>query len=540
MLYYTAMVSNATDNEETGARKGAAGDTRQMPVVEGPEEIVAGTKVIEPPKPEPPRTEPSKAKVASHAENGTVDGEVTQETVPMPVASWTGTQVQVAAPPEAPDKPPPWRWRRAPAGEATPVTRPVEVVDRPGLLTTELRRAMPAWALPLLSFQPFSVWLGARIGLTLLALLAGVMLPGIEPKGTANWYGNPGGPPLTGLVDRLAGVWTRWDGQWYLKIATEGYRPDDGSAAFFPLYPWIVRATGWLAGERFIWAGLLVSGLFFLVALMLLHRLVRLDFHPEDAHRTTFYLAAFPMAFFFWAVYSESLFLLLAVGTLLAARTQRWWLASIAISLAVWTRSFGILLLLPLAWELWRAYRPPMPTDPTAMPPARPRTYNLFSLVLPVLSLIGFMLFAALRFGDALAPLAAQTGWNRSFSWPWQTIVNGWNAATSMEFTYQVELQSWTYFASLVIALVLGVLALRWLRGSYSIYLWSGILFPLFSATPHNPLLSYPRFLIVLFPMFIVLALIGRNRYAHQLILWPSILLLALYTIRFVNWYWVA
>jgi hypothetical protein len=46
--------------------------------------------------------------------------------------------------------------------------------------------------------------------------------------------------------------------------------------------------------------------------------------------------------------------------------------------------------------------------------------------------------------------------------------------------------------------------------------------------------------LIVLFPMFIVLALIGRNRYAHQLILWPSILLLALFTIRFANWYWVA
>jgi len=79
-----------------------------------------------------------------------------------------------------------------------------------------------------------------------------------------------------------------------------------------------------------------------------------------------------------------------------------------------------------------------------------------------------------------------------------------------------------------------------WLRGSYTIYLWAGLLFPLFSGTRINPLLSYPRFLAVLFPMFIVLALMGRNRYAHQIITWVSLLLLALYTIRFANWYWVA
>ncbi len=467
------------------------------------------------------------------------DGEVPQETVPMPVASWTSAQAgALAVPDDAPTRPPP--LRKSPAGTKDSTTRQIEVVERPGLLTSELRRALPPWALPLLTFQPFSVWLGARIGLTLLALLAGVMLPGLAPKGTAMWYGSPGGPDLTAVVDRFAGVWTRWDGQWYLKIATEGYQPNDGTAAFFPLYPWILRATGWLAGERYIWAGILLSSLFFLAAMVLFHRLVRLDFHPKDAGRATLYMAAFPMAFFFWAVYSESLFLLLAVGTLLAARSHRWWLAALAISLAVWTRSSGLLLLLPLGWELWRAYHPPAPTDPHAMPPARPRTLNLFAPALPMLSLVGFLLFAAIRFGDALAPLEAQTGWNRHFSWPWQTVVEGFQAAAGMDFRFQPENQSWTYFAVLALALFLGALSLRWLRGSYSLYLWAGIIFPLFSATPHNPLLSYPRFFIVLFPAFITLALIGRNRYAHQIILWTSLLLLALFTIRFANWYWVA
>ena len=256
---------------------------------------------------------------------GQAQGGVPQETVPMPIPAWPAAETLPAN--EAPEKPP--SLRRRPDEPVIPNTndqRQPWLVQRTGVLTGELRRALPPWALPLLSSQPVSVWIGARIALTVLAFLAGVMIPGVLPKGTANWYGSPGGPFLTGFVDRIGGVWTRWDGQWYLKIATQGYAKDDGSAAFFPLYPWLVQVMGWLAQERYIWAGILVSSVFFLAALILLHRLVRLDFHPADAGRTVFYLAAFPMAFFFWAVYSESLFLFLAVGALLAARTQRWWL----------------------------------------------------------------------------------------------------------------------------------------------------------------------------------------------------------------------
>jgi hypothetical protein len=165
---------------------------------------------------------------------------------------------------------------------------------------------------------------------------------------------------------------------------------------------------------------------------------------------------------------------------------------------------------------------------------------SALSLTLPILALIGLLGWAAVTFGDPLAALNAQTGWNRRFSWPWETVANAVRVATEMPFQYQPENQSWTYLGALILALVVGVLSLRWLRGSYSVYLWAGILFPLFSATRLNPLLSYPRFLMVLFPAFMVLALAGRNRYIHQIITWASLLLLALYTIRFVNWYWVA
>lgn len=516
MLYYVDMSSDPNKARSRAQQAADERATRQIPVVKGPHSETNGA--------------------AQHTPESE-KGEVPQETVPMPIPAWPPPQPIVN---QAPDKPPPLRGERDRRPHVESTVRQPWLVQRTGVLTSELRRALPPWALPLLSSQPLTVWIGARIGMILLALLAGIMLPGMVPKGTANWYGSPGGPFLTGIVDRLGGVWTRWDGQWYLKIATQGYNRTDGSAAFFPLYPWTVQVFGWLAAERYIWAGIILSSFFFLAALFLLHRLVRLDFHPADAGRTTFYLAAFPMAFFFWAVYSESLFLFLVVWAILAARTQRWWWSALAISLAIWTRSTGLLLLLPLGWELWKAYHPDIPTEPTAMPPARPHRLAPFSLLLPAFSTFSLLIWAWITFGDPLASLGAQTGWNRHFSWPWQTVIDGVKEATQMPFTYQPENQSWTYLAALVFALVMGALAIRWLRPSYTLFLWAGILVPLFSATPHNPLLSYPRFVAVLFPAFICLSLIGRNRYAHQIILWCSLLLLALFTIRFANWFWVA
>lgn len=506
----------------------ADGNTQQIPLVEKP----APADKAKTPGSTPATTAVSSAVSDGHADG--TDADIHQETKPMPAVTWPPPVASHTY--EAPTRPPSLR-RREEMAQGKQATAPNV---RPGVLTQELRRALPAWALPLLTSQPLSVWLGARIGMTLLALLATMMIPGLTPAGTANWYGSPGGPELSPLINGIAGVWTRWDGQWYLKIATEGYRVDDGSAAFFPLYPWIVTVMGWLAGERFIWAGILLSSAFFLIALVLLHRLVRFDFHGEDAGRTVFYIAAFPMAFFFWAVYSESLFLMLSVAALLAMRAQRWWLAGAVIGLAIWTRTTGLLLLLPMAWELWRAYYPPMPKSGSALPPPRPSKFALASLILPFGSLLLFLLWSLVVFGNSLAPLSAQTEWNRSFSWPWQTLVGAWNAAINAGIDYQVEVQSWTYLGTLLLALVVGALAVRWLRPSYSIYLWAGIIFPLFTVTPLNPLLSFPRFFVVLFPAFIVLALIGRNRYAHQLITWVSLLLLGLYTIRFVNWYWVA
>src|ERR671928_1115840 len=160
----------------------------------------------------------------------------------------------------------------------------------------------------------------------------------------------PFGPTGNALVAPFA----RWDSVWYLAIANDGYPADDPRrAAFFPLYPLLVRAVAAVVRERIV-AGVVVSLACFAVALVLLHRLTALELGRAAADEAVWALALFPAAVFFSAVYSEALYLMLSVGCLYAARTGRWAWAGTLGALGAATRSAGVLLVVPLA-VMWLA-----------------------------------------------------------------------------------------------------------------------------------------------------------------------------------------
>src|SRR5215208_3536767 len=135
-------------------------------------------------------------------------------------------------------------------------------------------------------------------------------------------------PALThALADPLLTPLARWDSVWYLRITDSGYAGSTTRAAFFPLYPLLVRGVGTLVGGShgaLLVAAYLVSVTAFLAALVLLHRLTELELGRRLARPALLLLAVFPAAVYFGVPYSESLFLLLAVGTFYAARTGRW------------------------------------------------------------------------------------------------------------------------------------------------------------------------------------------------------------------------
>lgn len=353
-----------------------------------------------------------------------------------------------------------------------------------------------------------------------------------------------------------------WDGLWYRLIAIEGYDLHVAQAAFWPLFPWAMRALSDLTGMSTDVAGYLIANVSFFIALILLYRLVSLDFDERVARVTLWAIALFPTAFFFSAVYTESPFLMLLVGSLYAARRGSWWLAGVVGALAALTRSYGMFLVAPLGllfiqergFYLRRWI-------PTALAPALP-------LAGPAI----FSWHLDRVWNDPWAWKNVQEQWNRFSAMPWQTlryafsrspenirrrIANpdgadwSWLRTLREDFTWStIASQEWRDHVAnsdtleLVCTLLFFGLALigLWKLPLYmSVYLLPGLIVPLFQPSSVHVLMSMPRFGLTLFPLFVVLGVLlaGRNWIARPLAL-VSTALLVLLTIQFSTWYWVS
>jgi hypothetical protein len=384
------------------------------------------------------------------------------------------------------------------------------------------------------------VWVAGVVGVLVFGLSS--RASDFDPSGLTSPFGATG--------DVLAAPAARWDSVWYLAIAGGGY---DGGAreAFFPLYPLLVSIGGVFTGSPLI-AGALISTALLGVALVLLHRLVALDFGRDVARNAVLVTALFPMSFFFSAVYSESLFLALSVGAVLAARRERWAWAGALGALAASTRSAGVLLLVPLA--LLYLYG-------TARPSLRPRRLrpDVLWLALVPLGLVAYCAFLGATGHDTLAPFRAQEVWFRSFAGPFVGAWDGVHAGVQgmrqllsgsrspvyfpqaggdpfVAARHNVELLTWLV---LLVPALLGVL--RRLPAAYGAYVVAAVALPLSYPVAPQPLMSLPRFIAVLFPLAIWLALWMTGRvWRERLVLAGFAVALAVYTAIFATWHWVA
>ncbi len=440
--------------------------------------------------------------------------------------------------------------------DATVPDRPVGEVDAPN----EGAQTRPLWghAGSLLTRDavrfPLLIFLLSRTYVFLLGAIAMQIDKALPPVAALGYYM----PALSGPAQYLLQPWRNWDGHWFALIAQGGYF-ERATTAFFPLYPLLLRGGSQLLDGQIELAGVLISNLALLLALGLLYQLVQLDFPRAVAQRAILYLAIFPTAYYLGAVYSESLFLALSVGALYAARRDRWWLAGVLGFLAALTRSQGVLLLLPLVILFVRQQG------------WRPRRWraNPISIALVPAGLMVYMAYLRRQWNDPLVMISAQKGWDRYSANPIETLqagvasVNGcavrdWNAgvdfcwsdqllqhpglATIRDFNWRWALSESNVveLVSTLLLIVVGIAALRYLPLAYSAYLAAGIILPLWSPSMVHPLMSMHRFALTLFPVFIVLALLGRRRAAHAAIVVVSAALLAFFSIQFASWLWVA
>lgn len=350
------------------------------------------------------------------------------------------------------------------------------------------------------------VYLVVRVGLLALGLLVSGLLQHGPDVGAPGWPA----PPVGGWSSAVT-AWETGDALWYLRIASQGYATDDGSGAFFPLYPLLVRAVGELTGGRWLLAAYVVSNVALVAALVLLHRLTALEWSEAVARRAVVLLCVFPTGFFLLAPYTESLFLALALGCLYAARTRRWALAALLGCLAALTRSPGFLLALPLLVEAglqWRVSRS-----------RRELLAGVGAAAAPVAGLLGYLGYWQLHASDWRRPIDLQrSGWQKESALPWETLWEG--ARLAVQFP---GANPGGYFLvdALLVLLVLAcaVWCVVRLRATYWVWVWASVLMPLFLMWPGRPLLSLPRIYLVVFPVVWALAALGARFRAHDAVL---------------------
>ena len=326
-------------------------------------------------------------------------------------------------------------------------------------------------------------------------------------------------------------IFSRWDGRWFIYVARDGYsfvpgQTGESNASFAPLLPmlmWLGAHTiGWTDTQGLLAVGVVVSHVALLVAMIYLGVLVVRTFNDQSlAVRTLICLAVFPTSFFFSATYGEAVFLAPAVAAFVYAMEGRWWLAGLAGAVATLARTYGVLIVIPLAYEyLQRNHFRPGP--------------QIAWLGLIPLAVAAWMAYLWLQVGDPLAMIHAQALWHRYLMPPWGTLATFFSGKIDW-FTFKSNHSG----LDLGFAIGYGVLvALSWRFKRKSLPIYATLMYLPMICT--NLLSSVPRFGLELFPAFIVLGQLTAERWRFALYTFvggaTSIYLMA----RWALGYWVA
>ena len=403
-----------------------------------------------------------------------------------------------------------------------------------GQLTLRWRSRLAPWWRTMLAILP--VFLITRLVFLLLTYFGTVLF-------TVSNYSSQALPLST-----VWRGWYRWDVIRFQQIATQGYATFDNTA-FFPLYPWLERVLAALLhiSSAIFLAGMLISNVAFFGVLVVLFRLVETEFDHETAQRSTLYLAIFPTAMFFFAAYNESLFLLFLLLSFYALRQRAWWIAGICGGLAALTRSFGLLLLPVFLYEFVRQI---FPVLKVAWPAKEyKRCLVLLSGLLPSICIpcgLGiYALYLYYRYHDPLAFSHAETHWHLGPTFPWYAPIVALSAMLHFSpFTFStthnvIDLTALVLFATLLLLCFVG-------PERFYINQWSMLLFAIlalaipliYPGTAYNPLPSMERYVLELFPGFILLARLGRHPWFHQAYLLIALPMLAFFTLQFLTGHW--
>ena len=382
--------------------------------------------------------------------------------------------------------------------------------------TTRRQRAWAGWR------RPLTIGLGGAIGfrlvVTWIALVSGdgVNFPHVVARHPS---------ALTNILDQ-------WDGGYYLSIAAHGYPAHAAGAAqtadrafyaFGPLYSVLVRVAHDITGIGYVTSSELVSTGGLVVALAALWKLVDLEVGPRAADGACVMLLAWPSAFFLVSTYPESVTLAAATLAFLGVRRGHYVAAGLLAAAAAMGKYYLVLLVVPLAVEVWRAPRQRAEwragADLEWLSPLRVTAMRSAAVVGPtLLALVAWAAYEKAQFGEWLAFVHSQAQWHRHVSWPWTSIGHAVSDLVHWRLldTSTASVVELFDLVTVLLLAVAAVVAFIRIRPSYGVLL--GLAFCVF--TFQTILLSESREVLVLFPFFAVLGLwVARHPWRERALL---------------------
>lgn len=358
--------------------------------------------------------------------------------------------------------------------------------------------------------QILPIYIAAHLAVFLIDCLA-VLFTYTRPyQSFGSYYQQVATAPLFTLWK----AWNIWphDTPHYIEIAQHGY-DQPWLTVFFPLYPLLIRVASFFTGHNYLIAALLVANLAGFVMLAVFYQLVKEDFDHVLATRTVLYFSIFPSAFFFMAGYTETTFLCLVLLSFYQMRRGRWWLAGLFGFLAALTRNTGIVLLIPFCYEYVRQHQFRLKTW----------RFDALSVALIPSGLGVFMVYCYELLRDPLAFQHYEARWHHVLVAPWiglmgpiRMVLRFHSALSFASLRNDIEMGS-TFFI-LVLLILCCVGPWRFPRTHLAYILFAAVvwLIPLCSPlAPLNGVIPYQsltRYMLGVFPAFIVLASLGKYR----------------------------
>jgi hypothetical protein len=332
------------------------------------------------------------------------------------------------------------------------------------------------------------LFLGTRLGLLITGSLA---RPLLNPFSGYQWQRH-------GFL--LLDIWSQWDSDWYLRIASNWYpqlapsviQPNYNEWAFFPLYPVLMKGFGFIFGNYI--AGLIISNTFLIVAAIFLYKLIKLDEGEAFAKKTVKYMFLFPTAFILSGIFTESLMLALILICFYYARKEKWYVVGIAGFFLSLVKATGVLIFLPMVYEY-----------------AKSKSFNLKKITKESIFLFfipaGAFLWTSYNiiFTSSIAFFGAQKAWGRLFTSPLAVLADLVNPGVPLNMRFSLIF----IFVCLFVVLI----SIKKIRFSYLLLILYTIFVPMFlEGYAYTSRLSLPRYILVAFPIYIAIAYLAKNR----------------------------